>query len=106
MRPEPRLTPDAQADVLAAARFYESERAGLGFEFLDEVSHTLSLISTAEGPQPKACKHRRRGAGAPMRFAGIRHGQMRTCEKSTDHQRSGRKRTRTSLANVVAFEER
>ena len=44
MRSEPAITPDAQADILAAARFYEAERAGLGFLFLDEIDHVSSLI--------------------------------------------------------------
>lgn len=44
MRPEPFVTPDAEADVLAAARYYQSERANLGFEFLDEFERVLSLI--------------------------------------------------------------
>ena len=44
MRPEPRLSPDAQADVLAGARYYESERPGLGIAFLDEIEHAISQI--------------------------------------------------------------
>ncbi|MBK7583338.1 MAG: type II toxin-antitoxin system RelE/ParE family toxin [Myxococcales bacterium] len=44
MRPEPRITPDAEADTLAAARYYEAERANLGLGFLDEFDHALSLI--------------------------------------------------------------
>ena len=44
MRPEPRFSPDAQADVLAGARHYESLRAGLGVRFLDEIEHAVSLI--------------------------------------------------------------
>jgi plasmid stabilization system protein ParE len=44
MRREPRITPDAQADILAAARFYETEREGLGLEFLDEFDRTCALI--------------------------------------------------------------
>ncbi len=47
MRPEPRFSPDAQADVLAAARYYESEQPGLGIEFLDEVEHAVSQIREA-----------------------------------------------------------
>lgn len=42
-RLEPRLTPDAAADVLAAARHYESLREGFGAEFLDELENALSL---------------------------------------------------------------
>jgi toxin ParE1/3/4 len=44
MRLEPRVTADAQADILAAARFYEAERQGLGFEFVDEIEHASTLI--------------------------------------------------------------
>ena len=47
MRPEPRFSPDAQADVLSGARYYESERPGLGIAFLDEVEHAVSLIRDA-----------------------------------------------------------
>lgn len=43
-RLEPRLTPDATADVLAAARHYESLREGFGAKFLDELENALSLI--------------------------------------------------------------
>jgi toxin ParE1/3/4 len=44
MRREPRITPDAQADILEAARFYEAERDGLGFAFLDEFDRACGLI--------------------------------------------------------------
>jgi hypothetical protein len=44
MRPEPGLTPDAHADVLQAAEYDNAQKAGLGFEFLDEFEDTTSLI--------------------------------------------------------------
>lgn len=37
MRPEPALTPDAHADVLQAAEYYNTRSAGLGFDFLNEL---------------------------------------------------------------------
>lgn len=40
-----RLQPEAEADVSDAAWWYESQRSGLGSEFLDEVLRTLSSIS-------------------------------------------------------------
>lgn len=47
----PRLTvrPEAELDALEAASWYESERADLGTEFLDELRTTFSRID--EGPQ-------------------------------------------------------
>lgn len=44
-RAEPALTPEAQADVLSAAAYYESERYGLGIDFLNEVEHAAALIA-------------------------------------------------------------
>src|SRR5262245_19374081 len=44
MRREPIVTPDAQADILDAARSYEAERTGLGLRFLDEFDRVCSLI--------------------------------------------------------------
>ncbi len=44
-RPEPILTPEAEADVLTAATYYESERPGLGFDFLHEVERAVGLIA-------------------------------------------------------------
>jgi plasmid stabilization system protein ParE len=44
MRSEPHVTPDAQADILEAARYYEGERAGLGFAFLDAIERALASI--------------------------------------------------------------
>ena len=47
MRPEPALTPDAHADVLQAVDYYNAQRFGLGFEFLDEMDRTTSQIREA-----------------------------------------------------------
>jgi toxin ParE1/3/4 len=44
MRPEPRFTPDAQADVAYAVDYYNAQRLDLGYEFLDEVERVTSLI--------------------------------------------------------------
>ncbi|MBI3203432.1 MAG: type II toxin-antitoxin system RelE/ParE family toxin [Myxococcales bacterium] len=46
-RREPILTPEAQADVLSAATYYESERAGLGFDFLEEFERAVALIANS-----------------------------------------------------------
>ncbi len=45
---ERRITPEAQADILEAARFYESEREGLGVDFLDEFER--ACIQVRENP--------------------------------------------------------
>jgi len=57
IRPEPHVTPEAEADILAAARYYEAKRVGLGLVFLDEVERALSLVrstpllfTVVEGP--------------------------------------------------------
>ena len=47
MRPEPALTPDAHADILQAADYYNRQRPGLGFDFLNEFEDTISLIREA-----------------------------------------------------------
>jgi hypothetical protein len=47
MRPEPALTPGAQADVLSAAGLYDSLRADLGREFLEEFERVTSVIREA-----------------------------------------------------------
>ena len=38
------IRPEAEADIEEAARWYEQRHAGLGDEFLDEVSMTLATI--------------------------------------------------------------
>jgi hypothetical protein len=43
-RSHPALTPDAHADVLLAVQHYNAQGPLLGFEFLDEVEQTISLI--------------------------------------------------------------
>ena len=43
-RPQPALTPAAHADVLQAARDYDSKAPFLGLDFLDEFEETTSLI--------------------------------------------------------------
>jgi hypothetical protein len=44
MRPEPALTPDAHADILPAADYYNTQRPGLGFDFLGEFEDTIDAI--------------------------------------------------------------
>lgn len=49
--------PDAETDVADAAAWYESQRAGLGTAFLDEILNTCSGI--AENPQLYPPAHRK-----------------------------------------------
>ena len=65
MRPEPALSPDAHADVLRAAEYYDAQRPGLGSRFLDEFEETTSLIREApllftvvDAPIRRALVHR------------------------------------------------
>jgi plasmid stabilization system protein ParE len=50
------VSPRAEREALAAARWYEAKNAGLGLAFLDEVEHTLEDIS--ENPLRFAVLHR------------------------------------------------
>ena len=43
-RPEPAFTPDAHADALQAFEYYNAQSPNLGFEFLDELEDTASII--------------------------------------------------------------
>jgi hypothetical protein len=47
---------EAEADLAAAFGWYETRQAGLGHEFLDEVSHAFTRIS--EQPVRYAAVHR------------------------------------------------
>lgn len=47
MRPEPELSPGAQADVLDAARLYDAASSDLGQVFLNEFASVLSRIREA-----------------------------------------------------------
>jgi len=49
--------PDAETDVADAAAWYESQKAGLGAEFLDEILNTCSGI--AENPELYPLIHRK-----------------------------------------------
>jgi toxin ParE1/3/4 len=44
MRPEPRFTPDAHADVAYAVDHYNAQRPNLGYDFLDELERFTGLI--------------------------------------------------------------
>ena len=48
--------PDAETDVADAAAWYETQKAGLGAEFLDEILSTCSSI--AENPEIYPLVHR------------------------------------------------
>lgn len=39
--------PDAEAELIEAAKFYEGRVPGLGARFLDSVQHAISVISEA-----------------------------------------------------------
>ena len=43
---EVRLRPDAEDDLFEAASWYETQRQGLGQQFLDSVTATFSKLST------------------------------------------------------------
>ncbi len=49
--------PDAETDVADAAAWYETQRAGLGSEFLDEILSTCNSI--AENPKTYPLVHRK-----------------------------------------------
>jgi toxin ParE1/3/4 len=44
--------PEAEADLLAAASFYEDKRPGLGAELLTAMERALAAIEDAPGAQP------------------------------------------------------
>ncbi len=56
MTVEIRLRPEAEDDLTEAATWYESQRAGLGQQFLDEVLSALATI--AEMPLTHAVLYR------------------------------------------------
>ena len=60
------LRPAAAADVEAAYRWYEQQRAGLGNEFLDAVRATLRAIEAS--PASHAVVHRNTRRGLVRRF--------------------------------------
>jgi hypothetical protein len=47
MRPQPVVAPEARADVLHAAAYYEAQRSGFGYQFLDEFERATALIREA-----------------------------------------------------------
>jgi hypothetical protein len=47
MRLQPAVSPEAHADVLYAAAYYEAQRSGFGYEFLDEFERATALIREA-----------------------------------------------------------
>ena len=57
MKPVVHFRPDAETDVADAAAWYETQRAGLGAEFLDEILNICSSI--AENPQLYPLVHRK-----------------------------------------------
>ena len=49
------LRPEAESDIAEAALWYEQQRAGLGSEFIDEVSSAVERVLANPGayrPQP------------------------------------------------------
>lgn len=57
--------PDAEHELLASAEFFETQRAGLGFRFVDEYKHALSVVADRPLAAPPYLKDR-----VP---AGVRH---------------------------------
>jgi plasmid stabilization system protein ParE len=51
---------EAEADILEAFRWYESRRAGLGREFLDDVDRALERLVAAPSSFPLAYRDLRR----------------------------------------------
>lgn len=56
MKPIVHFRPDAETDVADASAWYETQRIGLGGEFLDEILKTCDSI--AENPQMYPLVHR------------------------------------------------
>ena len=54
------LRPEAEADIEEAATWYEKQREGLGYEFLDEVSKVFETISCDPGMYPVVHRHTHR----------------------------------------------
>ena len=48
-----RFSPDAWVDLIAASEFYETQRAGLGWEFAIEVGLALSRVLEAPNRWPE-----------------------------------------------------
>lgn len=46
---EVRFHPDAEAEFIAAAEFYEAQATGLGLDFIVEVQHALEMIVSHPG---------------------------------------------------------
>lgn len=57
---EVRVRKQAQADIDEAARWYESQRPGLGGEFLDEILSAFSLLSEHPEAAPEVHRSTRR----------------------------------------------
>jgi plasmid stabilization system protein ParE len=68
--------PDAETDVADAAAWYETQKAGLGAEFLDEIQSTCSGI--AEHPEIYPLVHRkaRRAVIHKFRLGFITESEM------------------------------
>lgn len=54
------LRPEAEGDVTDAAAWYQSQRSGLGQEFLDEVVKALTRITDQPRASPRVHKEVRR----------------------------------------------
>ena len=52
----PHIRPEARADILEAAQWYEERQEGLGVAFVAEVDRSVSLI--AQGPERYAVAYR------------------------------------------------
>ena len=57
-----RIHPDARAELLAAATYYEEQSGGLGGQFIDEVQRVFDLVAESPSlgsPVPKHKPYRR-----------------------------------------------
>lgn len=54
------VRPDAEADVAAGHGWYEEQRAGLGLEFVEEVSATVDLVESQPARFPAIFRNLRR----------------------------------------------
>lgn len=55
-----RFHPDAEAELIAAAEFYEGQAAGLGVDFIAEIQQALEMIANHPGIGHSFSKHLRR----------------------------------------------
>lgn len=55
-----RVRPEAEVDIQEAAAWYEGQRAGLGYEFLDEILRTFAGLCAQPAQYPVVHRETRR----------------------------------------------